>query len=538
VVPHATGVLLTEEGIMAMNIVILISSLIVAAGAVIAVVLKKTSLEKAIGELNSLEDKIKKSEEEAQKILENVEKEASARKKEIEIKAKENAYKLKEEAEKEIKASKVEIYNKEQRLTKKEESLDIKLERIEEQKRKLEKKEKNLEVQEKSIDDLKLQQEAELERISGLSKTDAKDMLLTKLNDELTHETAIKIREFENKMDEEKERISKRILSTAINKSASEYVVESTISVVQLPNDEMKGRIIGREGRNIRAIESMTGVDVIIDDTPEAVVLSSFDSVRREVARIAIEKLVTDGRIHPAKIEESVNKAQKEVNKAIIEAGEHALLELGVTGMHQEIVKTLGKLRYRTSYGQNVLTHSIEVGKLASTLAAEIGGDAVLAKRAGLLHDVGKALDHDIEGSHAIIGAEFLRKFGEKENVINAVAAHHCEAEFGSVEAVLVQASDAISASRPGARRETLSTYIKRLESLEGIANSFEGVESSYAIQAGREVRIIVNPDEMNDDQATKMSRDIANKVEETMQYPGQIKVTVIRETRSVEYAK
>ncbi len=523
---------------MAMNIVILISSLIVAAGVVIAVVLKKTGLEKAIEELNSLEDKIKKSEEEAQKILENVEKEALARKKELEIKAKENAYKLKEEAEKDIKAAKSEIYNKEQRLTKKEESLDVKLDRIEDQKRKLEKKERNLEGKEKSIDELKVKQEAELERISGLSKHDAKDMLLTKLKNELTHESAVKIREFENKLDEEKERISKRILSTAINKSASEYVVESTISVVQLPNDEMKGRIIGREGRNIRAIESMTGVDVIIDDTPEAVVLSSFDSVRREVARIAIEKLVTDGRIHPAKIEESVNKAKKEVNKAIIEAGEHALLELGITGMHQEVIKTLGKLRYRTSYGQNVLMHSIEVGKLASTLAAEIGGNVTLAKRAGLLHDVGKALDHDIEGSHAVIGAEFLKKFGEKDNVINAVAAHHCEAEFGSVEAVLVQASDAISASRPGARRETLSTYIKRLESLESIANSFDGVESSYAIQAGREVRIIVNPDEMNDDQTTKMSRDIATKVEETMQYPGQIKVTVIRETRSVEYAK
>lgn len=527
-----------EEGIVAMNIVILISSLIIAAGVIIAVILKKTSLEKAIGELNALEDKIKKSEEEAQKILENVEKEAFARKKEIEIKAKENAYKLKEEAEKEIKAAKSDVYNKEQRLAKKEEGLDIKLERLEEQKRKLEKKEKNLEVKEKEIDDVKSQQELELERISGLNKSDAKEMLMTKLKDELTHETAMKIREYENKLEEEKERVSKRILSTAINKSASEYVVESTISVVQLPNDEMKGRIIGREGRNIRAIESMTGVDVIIDDTPEAVVLSSFDSVRREVARIAIEKLVTDGRIHPAKIEESVNKAQKEVNKAIIEAGEHALLELGVTGMHQEVVKTLGKLRYRTSYGQNVLTHSIEVGKLASTLAAEIGGDVMLAKRAGLLHDVGKALDHDIEGSHALIGAEFLKKFGEKENVINAVGAHHCEVEFGSVESVLVQASDAISASRPGARRETLSTYIKRLESLETIANSFEGVETSYAIQAGREVRIIVNPEEMNDDKATKMSRDIALKIEETMQYPGQIKVTVIRETRAVEYAK
>ncbi|MGL4867405.1 MAG: ribonuclease Y, partial [Cetobacterium sp.] len=369
-------------------------------------------------------------------------------------------------------------------------------------------------------------------------KNEAKDMLISKLKDDLVHETALAIREFEYKLEDEKDRLSKRILSTAIGKASSEFVADATVSVVNLPNDEMKGRIIGREGRNIRTIEALTGVDIIIDDTPEAVVLSSFDGVKREVARRAIEKLINDGRIHPGKIEEVVNKSRKEIEKDIVEAGEQALLELGIPGMHMEIIKTLGKLKYRTSYGQNVLTHSIEVAKLAANLAAELGADTKLAKRAGLLHDVGKVLDHDIEASHAIIGGEFLKKFGEKPAVINAVMAHHNEVEFESVEAILVQASDAISASRPGARRETLSTYLKRLEGLEEIATSFEGVESSYAIQAGREIRIIINPEIVSDDAATKMARDIAKRIEENMQYPGQIKVTILRETRAVEYAK
>lgn len=332
--------------------------------------------------------------------------------------------------------------------------------------------------------------------------------------------------------------MSRRIMSTAIAKAASDYVVESTISVVQLPNDEMKGRIIGREGRNIRAIEALTGVDVIIDDTPEAVVLSSFDPVKREVAKLTIEKLVSDGRIHPAKIEESIEKSHREVEALILEAGEQAILELGITNMHQEVLKTLGRLRYRTSYGQNVLMHSIEVGHLAGVIAAEIGADVEVAKRGGLLHDIGKALDHDIEGSHAIIGAEFLRKYKENKYVANCAASHHGEEEFESVEAVLVQAADAISASRPGARRETLATYLKRLESLEKIANEFDGVERSFAIQAGREIRIIVKPDEIDDDKALTISRDVAKQIEQTMQYPGQIKVTVVRETRAVEYAK
>ena len=349
---------------------------------------------------------------------------------------------------------------------------------------------------------------------------------------------AVAIKEYETRLQETKEDMAKRIISTAIGKAASEYVVDSTVSVVNLPNDEMKGRIIGREGRNIRTIESLTGVDVIIDDTPEAVVLSSYDGVKREIAKRAIDKLISDGRIHPGKIEELVNKARKEIEKDIIDAGEQALLEVGIQGLHPEIVKTLGKLKYRTSYGQNVLVHSIEVAKLCGTLAAELGCNVKLAKRGGLLHDIGKVLDHETESSHAIIGGEFLRKFGEKEDVINAVMGHHNEVEKKTVEAVLVQAADAVSASRPGSRRETLSAYLKRLASLEEIANSFKGVESSYAIQAGREMRIVVNPETISDDEAIIMARDMAKKIEDTMQYPGQIKVTILRETRATEYAR
>ena len=445
---------------------------------------------------------------------------------------------MKEEAEKEIKIAKNELLQKEGRLAKKEETLESKIEKVESRAVELEEINQNLENKKTEIEDLKKVQEETLERISEMTRNEAKEMLISKLKDDLVHETALAIREYENKLEDEKDRLSKRILSTAIGKASSEFVADATVSVVNLPNDEMKGRIIGREGRNIRTIEALTGVDIIIDDTPEAVVLSSFDGVKREVARRAIEKLINDGRIHPGKIEEVVNKSRKEIDKDIIEAGEQALLELGIPGMHMEIIKTLGKLKYRPSYGQNVLTHSIEVAKLAANLAAELGADTKLAKRAGLLHDVGKVLDHDIEASHAIIGGEFLKKFGEKPAVINAVMAHHNEVEFESVEAILVQASDAISASRPGARRETLSTYLKRLEGLEEIATSFDGVESSYAIQAGREIRIIINPEIVSDDAATKMARDIAKRIEETMQYPGQIKVTILRETRAVEYAK
>lgn len=521
-----------------MNLVFGIGLAIAGISIIIAIIYKKSVIDKKIEELNNLEDDRLKAKIKAKEILERAEKEAQAKGKEIELKAKENAYQIKEEAEKEIKTAKGELLQKETRLSKKEELLDAKIEKIEARAVELEEVNESLEEKKQEIENIKKVQEEVLEKISEMTKSEAKEMLISKLRDDLVHETALAIKEFENKLEDEKERISKRILSTAIGKASSEFVADATVSVVNLPNDEMKGRIIGREGRNIRAIEALTGVDIIIDDTPEAVVLSSFDGVKREIAKRAIEKLINDGRIHPGKIEEVVNKSRKEIEKDIVEAGEQALLELGIPGMHIEIIKTLGKLKYRTSYGQNVLTHSIEVAKLAGNLAAEIGADAKVAKRAGLLHDIGKVLEHDVEASHALIGGEFLKKFGEKQIVINAVMAHHNEVEFESIEAILVQASDAVSASRPGARRETLSTYLKRLEALEEIATSFEGVESSYAIQAGREIRLVINPELVSDDAAVKMARDVAKRIEETMQYPGQIKVTIIRETRAIEYAK
>lgn len=521
-----------------MTIVILTGAAIIAVAIISSIMYKKSVIDKKISELNNLEDEVMKSQIKSKEILELTEKEAAAMKKELELKAKEAIYIMKEEADKEIKHSKNELLQKEGRLAKKEETLDNKLEKLEVKSLELEKISLSLEDKKQSLESIKQEQEQELQRIAGLSKSEAKDILLAKLKDELHHDTAVAIKEFENKLEDEKDRISKRILSNSIGKAAADYVVDATISVVTLPNDEMKGRIIGREGRNIRAIEALTGVDIIIDDTPEAVVLSSFDVVRRETARLAIEKLISDGRIHPGKIEEIVHKAQKEVEKDINDAGEAVLMELGIPNMHPEIVRTIGKLKYRTSYGQNILVHSIEVAKLAANIAAEIGADPQIAKRAGLLHDLGKVLEHDIESSHALIGADFLKKFGEKPVILNAIASHHNEVEPESVEAILVQAADAISASRPGARRETLSTYIKRLESLEEIANSFNGVESSFAIQAGRELRIIINPSVISDDQSVIMARDMAKKIEETMQYPGQIKVTILRETRAVDYAK
>ncbi|WP_315524039.1 ribonuclease Y [Fusobacterium massiliense] len=521
-----------------MHLLIIIGAVLIALAIVFSIFFKKSVIDKQIEKLINLEDEVEKAKIKAKEILEEAEKNAVSKAKEIELKAKEKAYQIKEEVEKEARNIKNEIAQKEARIIKKEEILDGKIEKIEIKSLELEKINDELEEKRKEIEELKQKEEEELSKISGLSKQEAKEILLNKLRDEMTHEMALTIREFENKIDEEKEKISQKILATAIGKAAADYVADATVSVINLPNDEMKGRIIGREGRNIRAIEALTGVDVIIDDTPEAVVLSCFDGVKREIARMTIEKLITDGRIHPGKIEEIVNKCKKEIEKEIIAAGEEALIELSIPSMHPEIIKTLGRLKYRTSYGQNVLTHSIEVAKIASTLAAEIGVDVALAKRAGLLHDIGKVLVNEIETSHAIVGGEFIKKFGEKPDVVNAVMAHHNEVEFETIEAILVQAADAVSASRPGARRETLTAYIKRLENLEEIANSFDGVESSFAIQAGRELRIVINPDKISDDEATLMSREVAKKIEDTMQYPGQIKVTILRETRAVEYAK
>ncbi len=521
-----------------MNLLIFLGLAILALALVFAVFFKKSVIDRQIEKLNDLEDEVEKAKLKAKEIVEEAEKDAGSKAKEIELKAKEKAYQIKEEVEKEARNLKNEIAQKEARIVKKEEILDGKIEKAENKSLELEKINNELEAKRKEIDELKVKQEEELSRVSELSKAEAREILLRKIREELTHDMAVTIREFETKLDEEKEKISQKILSTAIGKAAADYVADATVSVINLPNDEMKGRIIGREGRNIRTIEALTGVDVIIDDTPEAVVLSCFDGVKREIARLTIEKLITDGRIHPGKIEEIVNKCRKEVEKEIIAAGEEALIELSIPSMHPEIIKTLGRLKYRTSYGQNVLTHSIEVAKIASTMAAEIGANVELAKRGGLLHDIGKVLVNEIETSHAIVGGEFVKKFGEKQEVVNAVMAHHNEVEFETVEAILVQAADAVSASRPGARRETLTAYIKRLENLEEIANSFDGVESSYAIQAGRELRIVINPDKVSDDEATLMSREVAKKIEDTMQYPGQIKVTILRETRAVEYAK
>lgn len=494
---------------------------------------------KKYGELSELELRIVDAKRRLESSKKEVEREIESFRKEETLKVKEELLNEKKVADEEIKKMKSEIVFKEERIAKKEEILETKTERLEEKETKIEKQREKLVRKEVELNDLISKEEKELERISELTKEDAAKIILTKLENQLDHDKAVLIRDFEHNLDREKDRISKRIISTAIGKASADYVVDSTISVIQLPSEEMKGRIIGREGRNIRAIEAATGVDLIIDDTPEAVVLSSFDGVRREVARIALEKLISDGRIHPTKIEEVVAKAQEEVEESVLDAAEQAILEVGIPTLPREVLKVFGRLKFRTSFGQNILQHSIEVAHIAAALAAEIGANVDVAKRAGLLHDIGKAFSHEQEGSHAINGGEFLRKFSkENEIVINAVESHHNEVEQLSVEAVLVQAADSISASRPGARRETLSNYLKRLEQLEEIANSHEGIESSYAIQAGRELRLIVHPDEIDDDKTMILSREVAKEIEEKMQYPGQIKVTVIRETRAIEYAK
>ncbi|ASQ48803.1 ribonuclease Y [Leptotrichia sp. oral taxon 498] len=505
----------------------------------IAYFLVSSVFKKKYGELSELELRIVDVKRRLETSKREVEIEIESFKKEETLKVKEELLNEKKVADDEIKKIKSELAIKEERIAKKEETLETKMERLEEKEIRNEKYKDRLAKKEKDLDEMIVNQEKELERISELTQDDARKIILEKLENELDHDKAVLIRDYEHNLDREKDRISKRIISTAIGKAAADYVVDSTISVIQLPSEEMKGRIIGREGRNIRAIEAVTGVDLIIDDTPEAVVLSSFDGVRREVARIALEKLISDGRIHPTKIEEVVAKAQLEVEESVLDAAEQAILEVGIPTLPREVLKVFGRLKFRTSFGQNVLQHSIEVAHIAAALAAEIGANVDVAKRAALLHDIGKAFSHEQEGSHALNGGEFLRKFSrETEIVINAVEAHHNEVEQLSIEAVLVQAADSISASRPGARRETLSNYLKRLEQLEEIANSHEGIESSYAIQAGRELRLIVHPDNVDDDKATILARDVAKDIEEKMQYPGQIKVTVIRETRAVEYAK
>ena len=487
---------------------------------------------------NTAEAKINSAEQEAKRVVDEAEKIGEAKKKEALLEAKEDIHKLRLELDKETKERRVELQRSERRLVQKEENLDRKIDSLEKKEDSLTQKEQDLEVSQSKVEELYGKQLAELERISGLSSEEARTMLLANAQEEIKHETAMMIKELEQQAKEESDKKAREIISLAIQRCAADHVAETTVSVVALPNDEMKGRIIGREGRNIRTLETMTGIDLIIDDTPEAVILSGFDPVRREIARIALEKLITDGRIHPARIEEMVEKAQKEVEQRIKEAGEQATFETGVHGLHPEVIRLLGRLKYRTSYGQNVLKHSIEVSHLAGVMAAELGVDVMLAKRAGLLHDLGKAVDHDIEGSHAIIGADLAKKYRESAEVVNAIAAHHCDEEPKTVQAVLVASADAVSAARPGARRESLESYLKRLTRLEEIADSFEGVDKSFAIQAGREVRIMVKPDKIDDITSVGLARDIVKKIESELEYPGQIRVTVIRETRAVDYAK
>ena len=478
------------------------------------------------------------AEEQAKKIITDAEKSAAAKKKEITLEAKEEIQKARTEAEKELKDRRSEISRQERRISQKEETLDKKTENLERKESALNVKIKGLEAKELEITEIKEKQMAELERISGLSKDEAKDIIMKSIEDQARHDAAIMVKEIEQEAKENAERNAKNIVALSIQKVAADHVAETTVSVVNLPSDEMKGRIIGREGRNIRTLETLTGVDLIIDDTPEAVVVSSFDPVRREVAKTALEKLIVDGRIHPARIEETVEKSRKEVEAIIKQEGESATFETGVHGLHPELIKLIGKLKYRTSYGQNVLKHSIEVSHLAGVMAGELGADVALAKRAGLLHDIGKAVDHEIEGSHVTIGAEIAKKFRENKDVIHAIMAHHGDVEPQTLVASLVQAADAISAARPGARRENLETYIKRLQKLEEIANNFDGVEKSFAIQAGREIRIMIKPDVVNDEGMVLVAKDIVKQIESELEYPGQIKVSLIRETRAVDYAK
>ena len=487
---------------------------------------------------NVAEKEISSAEEEAKRILNEAIKGAEAKKREALVEAKEEILQARNEYEREVKERRADLQKQERRLQQKEENLDRKTENMEKKEENLQSKLTELDSAREEVAVVKKTQMEVLERISGFTAEEAKAYLIHQIEDDVTHEAAMKVKEIETRYKEEADTKAKEILSLAIQRCAADHVAEATVSVVPLPNDEMKGRIIGREGRNIRTLETLTGVDLIIDDTPEAITVSCFDPVRREIARIALEKLIQDGRIHPARIEEMVEKAKREVDATIKAEGERAVFETNVHGLHPELIKLLGRMKYRTSYGQNVLNHSIEVAHLSGLLAAEIGANVAEAKRAGLLHDLGKSIDHEVEGSHVQIGVELARKCRENENVVHAIEAHHNDVEPRTIVACLVQAADAISAARPGARRENLENYIKRLEKLEEVTSSFPGVEKSFAIQAGREVRIMVKPDQVSEDQMVLLARDIAKKIEDELEYPGQIKVNMIRETKVVEYAK